>query len=104
MNILVIVMYIINHSEIFNIFFYFQQMIFTETFMNVTEVLQSHASVLTFNSVKMGSVWQKDACNLITDFFLILNRFTAREILHFYDLDRSEMAVEKSRSLWEKVK
>lgn len=104
MNILAIAMYAIGHSGIFGTFPYFQQMIFTGTSVNVTEVLQSRASVLASNPVKMGPVWQKDACNLIADFFLVLNRSAAREILRSYGLDGSEMAVEKGRSLWGRVK
>lgn len=103
MNILAIAMYAIARSGYYGNFPYFQQMIFTGTSLNVTKVLQGRESVLASKPGKLGPVWQKDACNLISDFFLVLNRSAAREVLRSYGLDRSEMAVEKGRSLWGRV-
>ena len=79
-------------------------MIFTGTSLNVNRVLQSRASILASKRLKMGPIWREDACNLTADFFRVLNRSAARQVLRSYGLDRSEMAVEKGRLLWGRVK
>ena len=107
MNILAIAMYAISHSDLFGAaatFRYFQQMVFTGTSLNVNQVLQSRASVLASKRLKMGPIWREDACNLTADFFLVLNRSATGQVLQSYGLDGSEMAVEKGRSLWGRVK
>ena len=105
MNILTIAMYaIISHGPPFDTFPYFQQMIFSGTSLNVNRVLQSHASVMASRPFKRGLLWQKDACNLTADFLLVLSRSAAREILRSYGLDVPEIAVEKGKSLWGRVK